>query len=183
MVTMNAYVDETEEMKDIAIETIAESINDCQDNTDIETALHDIMNLNLYNLEEKEIQDTKKKLLKYVNIPKIQEKVKQAILNLSRNEETGAKTNTLYIETLDSRTKLDLIYEIMDKFETFKLQTSNLSKYKSSSNNDNQYILSYLLTAQEILKTIYEYSEYKTSEPQAQEPIKESKLKLLVFNR
>ena len=180
---MNAYVDETEEMKDIAIETIAESINDCQDNTDIETALHNIMNLNLYNLEEKEILDTKKKLLKYVNIPKLQEKVRQAILNLSRNEETGYKTSKLYIETLDTRTKLDLIYEIMDKFEIFKSQTSNLSKYKSSSNNDNQYILNYLLTAQEILKTIYEYSEYKPSEPQVQQQIKENNLKLLVFNR
>lgn len=179
---MNSYVDETEEMTDIAIETLAESINDCQDTTTMETALHNIMNLNLYTLEEQELKDVKKKLLRYVNISKLQEKQKQAILNLSRNEQIGEKTSKVYV-TLDTATKLDLVYEIMNKFETFKLKTANLIKNNSSGNNDNEYIFNYLLTTQELLKLLYKYSEYKKDEEQIQQPVNQNNLKLLVFNR
>lgn len=175
---MNSYVDGTEEMKEVAMGTIADYIIDCKDTTDIETALHDIMNLNLYTLEEQEIKDTKKKLLKFMNIPKLEEKAKKAILNLSRNEPISNETNKVYI-TLDIKTKLDLIYEIMNKFEMVKSQTVNLK----DNSNDYYYILNYLTSTQELLKMIYQYAEWQPIHLQKKQQEEKNNLKLLVFNQ
>lgn len=180
---MNSYVDGTTEMKEIAQEKIDEYITDCIDNTDTEAVLKNIRKLNLYNLNETEIIDTKKRLLKYINIPKLEEKSKQAILNLSGIGQVVAITDTEHIK-LDNKTRLNTIYEIVSNLESVKTKTTNLRKYSSNGNNDYDYILNYLIITQQLLNSIYDYTDLKVNEQTAtSRSMNKSNPKLLAFNQ
>ena len=180
-VTVNTYADGTYEMKEEAIEKVDGYIDYCLDNRDTEEILQGIQEVDLYILEEADIMKVKQQLLRVVSIPNLESKVKKSVLNLSNIGQLASPINSL-----SNQRRLELIYSLMNRFELFKTQTTDLIRTKDNYINNYQYILNYLLTAQELLKEIYKYSEYKQNDKQQvqqQQTTNKNNLKLLVFNQ
>lgn len=178
-VTLNTYADGTYEMKEEAIGKIDDYIDYCLDNRDTEAILQNIREMDLYTLEEADIIKVKQQLLRVVSIPNLESKIKQAVLNLS-----NLRQLTSSINSLSNQRRLEVIYSLMNRFELFKTQTTDLRRTKDNYINNYQYILNYLLTSQELLKEIYKYSECKLNDKQEvqQQTTTPNNLKLLVFN-
>lgn len=145
-----------------------------------ELILQEFQELDLYNMSEEMIVDVKDQLLQNVNMSKLEQEVKQAILNLSRVAPPSYNADTMYI-ALDNQARLEIIYQLLDTFELFKVQTRNLKRNKNNCNTDNfEYVFDYLSRTQDLLETIYQYAEFRHQEKiENQKAIAEHNTKLL----
>ena len=141
--------------------------------------LQNFQQLDLYNMNEEKIIEIKNQLVENVKISKLEQEVKKAILKLSRVGPPSFMADAVYI-ALDNQQRLDIIYLLLDNFELFKQQTKNFKKDKNNCNDNFEYIFNYLLHTQDLLKTIYKYTEFQYNEKVENEKIlMENKQKLL----
>lgn len=160
---MDTYANGTEELTENAIEAIDSYISALSLEIDNETILDNIQKLDIYNLEERELENTKQLLLINVNIPKLEQTIKEVVLNLSNIGQSLPTTDISYI-ALDNQARLELIYKLLSNIETFKTQTRNIKRNRINCKNNYEYILSYLLQAQDLIKSIYQYANFKQME-------------------
>lgn len=127
----------------------------------METLLQDMQDLKLHTLEEKEVTHYKRELLRVINIPKLEEQVKELILKVSNIEDT----------TEDNQERLKLIYSLLSNMEEFKNQTRNIKRDTNKCNDDYNYIFNYLQTTQYLVKAMNKATEYKpTKKPATVQP-------------
>lgn len=155
-VTLNIYADAQDELKERNAEMIEDyftSLTLESANADMETLLEMVHNLELHTLEEKEVRHYKQELIRLVNIPKLEDQVKDLILIISNVEENNK----------DNQARLELIYSLLRNMEEFKKQTRNIKRNTNKCNDDYSYIFNYLQTTQYLIKAINKAKEYKPS--------------------
>ena len=116
----------------------------------------DIQQLDLDTLDETKGNILKQELIRVVSIPKLEEQIKDIILNLSKitNDESINQDNT---------TRLKLIYSLLHTLDKFNTQTKNI-KMKNDYSKDYKYTFKYIQTAQKLLNLIDMATNYKPAE-------------------
>ena len=117
----------------------------------MEKLLQIIEDLKLFNLEEKEVTHYKRELLRVVYIPKLEEQIKELILKISNIEDT----------TQDNKSRLNLIYNLLNNMEEFKEQTRNIKRDTNQCNTNYNYIYNYLQTTQYLVRAMNKATKYK----------------------
>lgn len=145
-----------------------------------ELILQTFQEMDLYSMSEQMVIDTKDQLLENVNISNLEKQVKNAILKLSGVGQPSLGADVEYI-ALDNQARLNIIYELLNTFELFKMQTKNLKRNKYNCNTDNfEYVFNYLTRTQELFRSIYRYAEFKNKEHiEKQKAIAEHNIKYL----
>ncbi len=145
-----------------------------------ELILQTFQEMDLYSMTEQMIIDTKNHLLENVNISNLEKEVKKAILKLSGVGQPSLGADAVYI-ALDNQARLDIIYQLLNTFELFKIQTRNLKRNRYNCNTDNfEYVFDYLSRTQNLFKTIYNYAEFQYKEKmENQKAIVEHNIKYL----
>lgn len=159
-VSQDVYANGTEDEK----LKIAESAEDYYIGLTLKTAnanmekLFEIMqDLKLHTLEEKEVTHYKQQLLRVVYIPKLEEQIKDLILKVSNIEDT----------TQDNKSRLNLIYNLLNKMEDFKEQTRNIKRDTNQCNTNYNYIYNYLQTTQYLIRAMNKATKYKSTKKPA----------------
>lgn len=116
----------------------------------------DIQQLDLDTLDETKGNILKQELIRVVSIPKLEEQIKDIILNLSKitNDESINQDNT---------TRLKLIYSLLHTLDKFNTQTKNI-KMKNDYSKDYKYTFKYIQTAQKLLNLIDMATNYRPDE-------------------
>ena len=159
--TMDIYAEAMDEIKEASAEEIEgyfTSLSLSGTSEDYETMIQNLQKLDITILDEKEIRNLKREIIRLVNIPKLEQKVNNTILNLSNIEE-GTDEEHLQNILLKEQKKLELIQRILKSFNLFKTQTIELKRNKNNCNDKNKYICKYLLNTQELLRNVYNYEE------------------------
>ena len=145
-----------------------------------ELILQTFQEMDLYSMSEQMVIDTKDQLLENVNISNLEKQVKNAILKLSGVGQPSLGADVEYI-ALDNQARLNIIYQLLNTFELFKIQTRNLKRNKYNCNTDNfEYVFNYLTRTQELFRSIYKYAEFQHKEhTENQKAIAEHNIKYL----
>mgnify|MGYP001149806050 FL=1 len=147
--TYDIYAEAEQSMQQLTAETIDEFITYLTyegTSEDMEALFKKIQELDLNTLEESTVKIFKQELIRLANIPKLEEQVKDIILELSKTGQ-GVSANQ------DSQLKLDLIYSLLSTLDQFKTQTRNI-KRNTGYNNNYEYTFNYLQTTQNLLQII-----------------------------
>lgn len=163
-ITLNIYAEAQDELKERNAEKIEDyftSLTLETANADMEKLLQIIQDLKLHTLEEKEIIRYKQQLLRVVYISKLEEQVKDLIIQVSNVEDN----------TKDNQERLNLIYSLLTNMEEFKNQTTNIRRDTNQCSEDYNYIFQYLQTTQYLVQAMNKATEYKpTKQPATVQP-------------
>ena len=144
-----------------------------------ELIIHKIQELELCEMDEQDIIQMKNQIVDNVSITTLEKAVKEAILHLSRVGPPSFMADAKFI-ALDNQKRLDIIYLLLDNFELFKTQTSNLKRDKMNCNYNFDYVFNYLSQTQDLIKTIYSYAEFQHNEKlENQKMLQDNKIKMI----
>ena len=132
-----------------------------------EMMLYEIKNLDLCELEHKQLEEIKDNILNNINISKLEDKINEVILKLSGVGEPSFGANAKYI-ALDNQKRLNLIYMLSYNFNLFKSDVKYLKRHKNDLSIDDEKILSFLLKTQDIIDTILDYGNFTIKEKEEQ---------------
>lgn len=116
----------------------------------------DIQQLDLDTLDETKGNILKQELIRVVSIPKLEEQIKDIILNLSKITDGESIKQ-------DNTTRLKLIYSLLHTLDKFNTQTK-IIKMKNDYSKDYKYTFKYIQTAQKLLKLIDMATNYRPDE-------------------
>ena len=164
--TMDIYAEAQNELQQETAETIDEFISYLTyegTSEDMETLFKKIKELDLNTLEESTVKIFKQELISLANIPKLEEQVKNIILELSNIGQVIPIGDLQHINQ-DNRTRLKLTYSLLDTLDQFKTQTKNIKK-NGGKNVDYEYTLNYIATTQKLLNMIDKANGYEPTKP------------------
>lgn len=174
--TYDIYAEAEQSMQQLTAETIDEFITYLTyegTSEDMEALFKKIQELDLNTLEESTVKIFKQELIRLANIPKLEEQVKDIILELSKTGQ-GVSANQ------DSQLKLDLIYSLLSTLDQFKTQTRNI-KRNTGYNNNYEYTFNYLQTTQNLLQIIHNANKCK--ENQTIQPVQIAAIDYRILNK
>ena len=119
-----------------------------------------IQDIDIYKLDRQEITKLKLQLLNGINVPKLDEEIKNTILKLSNVGHHTTITDIAYIG-LNEQERLEMIHLLLSSIEQLKIQTKNIKRNINNYNTDYEYIFNYVETTQKLLKTMYRYAKMK----------------------
>lgn len=132
-----------------------------------EMVIYEVKNLDLYNLENEQLEQITGDILTNVNISKLEEKINQVILKLSGVGEPSFGADIKYI-ALDNQKRLNLIYMLSYNFNLFKSDVRYLKRHKNDSSIDSEKLSSFLFKTKDIINTILDYGEFTLKEQEEQ---------------
>ena len=132
-----------------------------------EMIIYEVKNLDLYNLENEQLEQITNDILTNVNISKLEEKINQVILKLSGVGEPSFGADIKYI-ALDNQKRLNLIYMLSYNFNLFKFDVRYLKRHKNDSSIDSEKLSSFLFKTKDIINTILDYGEFTLKEQEEQ---------------
>ena len=168
--TYDIYAEAEQSMQQLTAETIDEFITYLTyegTSEDMEALFKKIQELDLNTLEESTVKIFKQELIRLANIPKLEEQVKDIILELSKTGQ-GVSAN------------LDLIYSLLSTLDQFKTQTRNI-KRNTGYNNNYEYTFNYLQTTQNLLQIIHNANKCK--ENQTIQPVQIAAIHYRILNK
>lgn len=118
--------------------------------------------LELYDLETDECFKLADLIVNNININQLRKSIQKASLNLSSVTKPCFGADLKYI-ALDNQTRLEIIWNLLNSFELFEKDIKNIRKNKIDY-YDYDYIFQFLLNTQKLMKSVYEYGEFKILE-------------------
>lgn len=140
-----------------------------------------VVKTDLYDLQEKEVQDLAIRISKDVNLSQLRKTAHKVTLELSRVGEPRFGADMKSIINEDSQ-RLYLIYQLNYNLEIFEGWVKNLRKNKYNCLENHEALFNLLIYTQDMMETILEYGEFKMvqrEEVQKQLETKERYLKVL----
>ncbi len=128
-----------------------------------ELILQEIKNMDLADLQEKEVIALQQNIISNVNLNKMREQVETACRDLSQVTPPSFGADLRYI-ALDNQERLELIFKLLDGFSKFEKDVKCFRKNKYNCNNNYEHIFNFLLSTQDLVNAVLDHSNFKIKE-------------------
>ncbi len=128
-----------------------------------ELILQEIKNMDLSDLQEKEVIALQQNIISNVNLNKMREQVETACRDLSQVTPPSFGADLRYI-ALDNQERLELIFKLLDGFSKFEKDVKCFRKNKYNCNNNYEHIFNFLLSTQDLVNAVLDHSNFKIKE-------------------
>lgn len=135
--------------------------------------------LDLYNMTEKELQETVDYVISSVSITKFRRTINSACKYLSGVTEPRFMADLDFIWK-DNQQRLNLIWRLLDYAESFESYIKNIKTNKQNCRANNDYMFGFLDKTCDVLKTVNDVNKFQLKEfEENQKAIEENNKKLL----
>ena len=128
-----------------------------------ELIVQNINDIDISNLSEKEVIQLADTVICNVNINKLEEKVNEACMTLSNVGEPRFGADLKFI-ALDNQQRLNIVYNLLNNFTTFKADIKNFKHNKLDCRQNYEYIFNFLLNTKDMISSVIEYGSFKQKE-------------------